>query len=588
MRDSSPLIERLLAPLAEGRNCRAHGVGTLDESGIERVLSYRQLSEAGLRMSAALNALGARAGDLALVALPATGDYLALLVGCVLSGVVPCTVPPPLKRASGSGPQVLEVACRLYRPRFVFTASAHVAELEAQLRDTGARVIDVGILHAASTGAEPRLALRGAGDTHHIQLTSGSTSHPKAAVISHRNVAANIAGIANACGYSKHAADNTVIWLPLHHDMGLVSLLLHLYYRTSLRLMPSMSFVRNPLGWLRRIAHARSTIAVAPTFALRYCVRRFNAATMDGADFSHLRTFLVGAERVDRATLSDFASTFAPYGFHASALQPCYGMAEATLAVTLHRSFDTPNAPAFTHVIADRIDTATLARHRRAAPAPDGHTGATDTLLAVGAPLDDMAYEIRDAQGRLAAEREAGEIFIRGASVMQGYLPSAGAPAPQPFDAHGWFATGDIGYVSGGQLFILGRKKEIIIIRGTNYFPHEIEETIDSHPAVYKGACIAVGIHDETQGTENLVVLVEAHANHVSRDSRAELQARMQQRLGYCAQRIAFVEPGALPRTTSGKPQRLKARAMFVSGELREIAPPPSRRADADRVAPYP
>ncbi|AOJ82039.1 AMP-binding protein [Burkholderia savannae] len=588
MRDSSSLIDKLLAPLGEGRICRAHGIGTLDESGIEHVLSYRQLSEAGLRMSAALNALGARAGDLALLALPATNDYLALLVGCVLSGVVPCTVPAPLKRANGASPQVLEVACQLYRPTFVFTASAHVAELEAQLRGTGARVIDVGILRAASTGAEPRLAPRGRDDTHHIQLTSGSTSHPKAAIISHRNVESNIAGIANACGYSKQAADNTVIWLPLHHDMGLVSLLLHLYYGTSLRLMPSMSFVRNPLGWLKRIAHTRSTIAVAPTFALRYCVRRFNAAAMEDADFSHLRTFLVGAERVDRATLADFAATFTPYGFHASALQPCYGMAEATLAVTLHRSIDAPATRAFAHVIADRIDTATLAQHHRATPVPDSHAGATDTLLAVGAPLDQMAYEIRDAQGRAVAERDTGEIFIRGASVMQGYLPSADAPAPQPFDAHGWFATGDIGYVSGGQLFILGRKKEIIIIRGTNYFPHEIEETIDGHPAVYKGACIAVGIHDETQGTENLVVLVEAHANRVNSDSRAELQTRMQQRLGYCAQRIAFVEPGALPRTTSGKPQRLKARAMFMSGELREIAPPPSRLPGVERLAPQP
>jgi acyl-CoA synthetase (AMP-forming)/AMP-acid ligase II len=585
MRECSSLIEKLLNPLEDDGTDLSHGIGTFDERGAEHFMSFRQLSKAGLHTSAALNALGVQVGDLVLLALPASADYLGLLIGCVLSGVVPCTVPTPIKRTNTSAPQVVEVACQLYRPKLVFADSVHVADLERQLRGTGARVIDIAVLRAASAGAQPRLVLRTADDIHHVQLTSGSTSHPKAAIITHRNVAANISGIAHACGYSQGADDNTVIWLPLHHDMGFVSLLLHLYFKTNLRLMPSMSFVRNPLGWLKRIAQNRSTIAVAPTFALRYCVRRFNAATMQDADFSHLQTFLIGAERVDQSTLRDFTDTFQPYGFKASSLQPCYGMAEATLAVTLHRSAGSPATTDFTYVLADRIDTATLAKHQHARPVPESHTDATDTLLAVGMPLPEMEYEIRDSHGNLVEERQLGEIFIRGSSVTRGYLPSADNPVAQPLDAQGWLATGDIGYTSQKHLFILGRKKEIIIIRGTNYFPHEIEETIDKHPAVYKGACIAVGIHDETQGTENLVVLVEAHVNHVNSDSRAELQTQMQQRLGYCAQKIAFVEPGTLPRTTSGKPQRLKARAMFVSGELREILPTVERRVEIDQFA---
>ena len=543
---TSPVLDSLLTPL-KGSGAERR-ITFVSESGHESSMSYAELMQQALERCAALMALDVREHDLVMLAYPSSEEYVALLLGCVLAGVVPCTMPMPGKRLLDTTNNVIDVACRLYRPRVLFTTDGCVEALRPLSAEIGMRVVgSSGVLEAAGN-APARLTTKGLEAPHHVQLTSGSVAHPKAAVLSHRNVLDNVRGIARALDYDSEV-DRTVLWLPLYHDMGLITLLSTLHHQSALTLMQPGSFIRNPLGWLKRIATSGSSTTVTPTFALRYCLRRFHAERMQGVDLSGCRHLVIGAERVDEETLREFVHTFAPYGFRGAALQPCYGMAETTLAATMQRVKELPEpAPPANSLYFARSDEQ------------------AQGSVSVGKPLDGMEVAIRDEQGLPLGERTTGEVFLRGTSVMLGYLPTQTEPAPTVVDANGWLATGDVGYVADGQLFILGRKKEIIIIRGLNYFPQEIEEAIADHPIISKDGCAAVGVHDDAQGTENLVLLIEAPAGDVTPAVRAQLQALLLQRIGFAAHDLVFVQPGALPRTTSGKLQRLKCRELFVAG----------------------
>jgi acyl-CoA synthetase (AMP-forming)/AMP-acid ligase II len=559
----SPIIASLLEPLddstASGRLAGSREIRFIADSGHDSRISYRELAGLALQRCAALRALDLREGDLVMLSHPASADYVALFLGCILAGVVPCTMPMPGKHMLETTNDVIDVACALYRPRALFTTDDGRDRLAAMPAMRGTRLIgQTEVLQASSSGARPALTEKSSSEPHHVQLTSGSVSHPKAAVISHHNVWSNVHGIVAAMG-SNPVDDRTVLWLPLYHDMGLITLLTNIHYQSTLLLMQPASFIRNPLGWLKRMATTGATITVAPTFALRYCLRRFNAERVRGIDLGAIRNFVIGAEHVDEDTVQEFARTFEPYGLHGSALQPCYGMAESTLAVTMQQV----GARGERHAPAPRSELRFVRRDRFE----------SRTRLSVGRPIAGMEVAIRDAAGLELAERQAGEIMIRGSSVMLGYLPAApraaAAPPPPPVSGDGWLATGDIGYRAEGHLFILGRMKEIIIIRGCNYFPDEIEAAVSDHAIMSRDGCAAIGVHDEAQGTEQLVLLVETAAECATAAARAELQALLVQRIGFAAQELIFLHPGALPRTTSGKLQRLKCREMFVAGALR-------------------
>jgi acyl-CoA synthetase (AMP-forming)/AMP-acid ligase II len=543
-----------------------HGMTFVDDAGNDERISYRELAEQALLHAGALRELGIRENDLVMLALPASVAHVSMLMGCVVLGALPCTVPLPGKRMVTTATHVVDVACDMYRPKLLIATDACAPSLVSMSQRTGVRVIDETALAAVlAVGTAPIISAKADNDAHHVQLTSGSISYPKAAVLSHRNVIANSLGIGGSVGFDTERGDRTASWLPLYHDMGLLTLLSNLHYRSPLLMMQPSSFIRNPLGWLKRVATARATTTSVPTFALRYCVRRFNEIAMAGIDLSACRNIFIGGERVDESTLHAFADTFSPYGLERSALQPCYGMAESTLAVTMHRAWHEGRVDGYPYVIADRIDTRDLIEQRRAVQA---QTQDGEAVLAVGTPIPGMDYAIVGDHGDALDDRHVGEVSVRGTSVMLGYLNAGDGSLTTPFNPDGWFATGDIGYAANGQLFILGRKKEIIIIRGCNYFPHEIEEALGTHRVMQKGNCIAFGLHDEAAGTERLIVAVETRPADATAKTRAELQTLLQQHIGFSAQEIVFVEAGGLPRTTSGKLQRLKCKAQYEAGTL--------------------
>ena len=284
---------------------------------------------------------------------------------------------------------------------------------------------------------------------------------------------------------------------------------------------------------------------------------------MKDVDLSKLRNIFVGAERVDEVCLRDFAQTFSPHGLSRSALQPCYGMAESTLAVTMHNTNFNYDEQALSYVISDRIDSGSVIDHWQARRADD-NSRRVETVLSMGRPISGMQVAVRALDNSDAKDREVGEIFIRGTSVMSGYLPAEGQA--EHYQSGDWFATGDIGYRVDEHLFVLGRKKELIIIRGSNYFPHEIEDVIALHPLLASGgnAIAAFGIYDEAQRTESLAILVELDAKQNQLELRTQLQNQLRDKFGFGAHAINFVPPGSLPRTTSNKLKRLECRTIYL------------------------
>jgi Acyl-CoA synthetases (AMP-forming)/AMP-acid ligases II len=482
----------------------------------------------------------------------------------VLIGALPCTVALPGRLMADSPRNQIHVACQLFAPRLLIASESNTPALQSLLARMPVRVVSSAEVRVAASAGFPVRVERCQPDSgHHVQLTSGSTGRPKAAILSHRNVIANVRGIGGVVGYSAERGDASASWLPLHHDMGLVTLLSNLYYQAPLLLMQPASFIRNPLGWLKRMSSFGATTTAAPTFALQYCIRRYREASMKEVDLHKLRNIFVGAERVDEVCLRDFAQTFAPHGLSRSALQPCYGMAESTLAVTMHNTNFNYDKQALAYVIADRIDSGAVIDHWQARRA-DENTRRVETVLSMGRPIEGMQVAVKALDRSDAKDREVGEIFIRGTSVMSGYLPAAGQA--EPYQSGDWFATGDIGYRVDEHVFVLGRKKELIIIRGSNYFPHEIEDVIAAHPLLASGgnAIAAFGIYDEAQRTESLAIMIELDAKQAQIELRTQLQNQLRDKFGFGAHAITFVAPGSLPRTTSNKLKRLECRTIYL------------------------
>ena len=558
------MIDSILSALDNPQQSALRTITVIEENGEEKSISYAALAQQALAVSSALIELGVVRNDLVILALPASIDQLLLHTGCVLIGALPCTVALPGRLMADSPRNQIYVACQLFAPRLLIASESNAPALQSLLARMPVRVISSAEVSVAANAGLPIHVQRCQADSgHHVQLTSGSTGRPKAAILSHGNVIANVRGIGGVVGYSADRGDASASWLPLNHDMGLVTLLSNLYYQAPLLLMQPASFIRNPLGWLKRMASFGATTTAAPTFALQYCIRRYREASMKDVDLGKLRNIFVGAERVDEACLRDFAQTFSPHGLSRSALQPCYGMAESTLAVTMHNTTFNYDDQALAYVIPDRIDSASLIDHWQARRADD-NSQRVETVLSMGRPIAGMQVAVRALDSSDAKDREVGEIFIRGSSIMSGYLPAEGQT--EHYQSGDWFATGDIGYRVDEHLFVLGRKKELIIIRGSNYFPHEIEDVIASHPLLASGgnAMAAFGVYDETQRTESLVILIELDTKQNQIELRTQLQLTLRDKFGFGAHAITFVPPGSLPRTTSGKLKRLECRNIYL------------------------
>ncbi|MBR1174745.1 fatty acyl-AMP ligase [Bradyrhizobium sp. KB893862 SZCCT0404] len=558
------LVAVLARRAAEQADDRAY-VFVSDRGTEEAALTFRQLHDAASALATRLSA-AARPGDRAILVFPPGLEFLVAFFGCLMAGIIAVPMMMPRRNSARDASAAILANCT---PALALTTSAFAlrGDLQARFALANIRWIEVDLGH---DGAAADLPAPAPDDIAFLQYTSGSTSEPKGVMVSHANLLANLEMILLALGNTRQST--YVNWVPLYHDMGLIlNALQTLYVGAACVLMAPNAFMQRPLGWLRAISQYRAEVACGPNFGFDLCVSRYRADQMSGIDLSSLRIALNGAEPVHAETIDRFIATFAPHGFDPRAMYPAYGMAEATLLISGARR-------------GDGHATRTVSRAALQAHAAETPSGDDDAQIVVGCgrALEGERIAIVDPEKRTRLPADhVGEIWVSGANVARAYWRSEeasrdGLNAEISGEDGPWLRTGDLGFLDeSGELFVTGRIKDLIIIRGINHYPQDIERTVQSLDAALRENCgAAFSVPDET-GEETLVIVqeVERTARHAidAEETKGRIREAVADNHELSARHVALIRPGTLPKTTSGKIQRKLARRLWLEGGFEEI-----------------
>ncbi len=545
----------VLARLPRGE---ARGFRFIGRDRVERYYPYEALEAEAYRRAAFLAAMGLVKGDRVALIIQEPHEFVLSLLGAIVGGFVPVPIFP---RASFKNVDAYVDTLA----HIVSTSGARIAlcmegnrEIVAQLPGRVACLERIACVETAFDGPTPPYtrAQIAPDDLCFLQFTSGSTNKPKGVMVTHRNLVANASSFLGPGGLDRGPNEVGVSWLPLFHDMGLIGFVLGtLVADIQAVIMPTESFARSPGLWLETVSKYRGTVTYAPNFAYGLVTKRVKDKDLANLDLSSLRIAGCGAEPIRAQTLIDFAKKFAPAGLRPHALLPSYGMAESTLAITFH-PLDTP-------MIVDRVDPEAMKRGEARPAAPDAPMALE--VVCCGHPFPGHELAIVDEAGNHLPERRVGEVLTRGPSVTPGYYqnPEATAEALE----NGWLHTGDLGYLADGNLYICGRMKDLIIIRGANFYPQDIEWVVGDLPGVRRGNVVAFSVMRD--GTEELVVAAEAGSQDAAR-LREDIPRAIAEAFGLQVHHVAIVGVGELPKTSSGKAQRRKSKALYETGELHE------------------
>ncbi|PWT93818.1 MAG: hypothetical protein C5B56_00115 [Proteobacteria bacterium] len=547
----------------------------------EVALTFGELYAAGQRFAAELARRGIPVGGRVALMLPTSRAFFVSYIGILLAGAVPVPIYPPfradrIEEYAARQAAILQNAevCLL----LTFRRAEGVAKLLKPRVPSLASVVDAEKLIEAADKAPPPapgalpLHLTGsrarkASDIALLQYTSGSTGDPKGVILTHASLLANMRAIGEALQLSPN--DVGVSWLPLYHDMGLIgawlTLLLH---GIPVAILSPLAFLTRPERWLWAFHRHRATLTAAPNFAYELCVRKIADSDIEGVDLSSIRAALNGAEPVNPETLDRFAQRFARYGFRREAQLPVYGLAEASLAVTV--------PPLGRGPLVDRIVRETFAAEGRAVPAaPEDRTAIA--FVSSGKPLPRHDVMIVDERGNCVPDRIEGFLWFRGASATGGYYRNPAATQsllPQGVAGcsgeYPWVNSGDRAYSADGEVYVTGRVKDIIIKGGRNLYPHEVEELAARADGIRKGCIVAFGLKDEAQGTEKLLVVAEVREQDPRRKAAIASAVRdnITQGLGLPPDQVELIPPGSIPKTSSGKLRREETRNLYLAGKL--------------------
>jgi fatty-acyl-CoA synthase len=534
------------------------GLNFHDPRGVlVRPYTFRELRDDALAMARRLVAEGVKPQDrIALVA--ETGpEFAALFFGAVYAGAWPVPLPLPTSFGGrGSYIDQLKVQLESADPTHLF----YPAELASMAGDAAEAAGVKGVAwEEFAAGAAPDAALPAANpeDIAYLQYSSGSTRFPHGVAVTHRGLLNNLA--AHSHGMKLCATDRCISWLPWYHDMGLVGCLLSpIANQVSTDYLKTEDFARRPLAWLDLISRNPGTsMSYSPTFGYDICARRIGSLSKvsERFDLSRWRVAGNGADMIRPDVMQAFVDAFHEAGFNAKNFVPSYGLAEATLAVSI--------MPPGEGIVVELVEETTLAGDGKI------HRDRPQRYRAIvncGKPARGMEVEIREEDGTPLSDRQIGKVWCRGTSVMVGYFRDEEATAAC-MDADKWLDTGDMGYMSAGYLYIVGRAKDMIIINGKNHWPQDIEWAVEQIPGFKAGDIAAFSI--TTGGEETPAVLVQCRTSDSQERSRLRdtIRERVRAITGMnCV--VELVPPRTLPRTSSGKLSRAKARSLYLTGEI--------------------
>jgi 1-acyl-sn-glycerol-3-phosphate acyltransferase len=557
--NSSQTLTEVLEWHLQSHPDRPH-IQLYDEADAGETLSYRELYRGAAAVAAGLQEDGLGRGDTVALMLPTGRDYFFSFFAVLLAGGVPVSLYPPVRISQLEDHlrrhQKILANCGATRLIAFDQVKAFSQLLKANLPSL-TRVTTADQL--ANPGAEQSSLPRLTGDDiAFLQYTSGSTGNPKGVVLTHRNLLSNI----RAIGERMQATSKDVIvsWLPLYHDMGLIGCWLgSLYYSCLFVVMSPMDFIARPERWLWAIHRYRGTISAAPNFAYELCLNRIQQSQLEELDLGSWRVACNGAEAVSPQTVQRFIAAFAPYGFRAEAMMPVYGLAENTVGL----SFPPLGRPP----LIDRVQRERFSTSGIADPATEDDDNALE-FVACGTPLQGNEVRVADEFDSELPPRREGQLQFHSPSATRGYFNNP-EETKRLFRGE-WLDSGDRAYMAGGDIYITGRRKDIIIHGGRNLYPQELEAAVGDLPGIRKGCVAVFGSTDANTGTEQLIILAETRVTEQKERDKlhSKINITAMDLVGSPADRIVLAPPHTVLKTSSGKVRRAATRQAYEQGRL--------------------
>lgn len=513
---------------------------------LEAVLEYRDLQSKAIAGARRLLSLNLNKGDRVAIIAETSVGFVEAFFSCQYAGLVAVPLAIPMgvgQRDSYTAKlQGLLASCK---PAAIISSNEWLSLINVVNIDSPT----IHILSNEDFNALPEmdieLQLPSPDDIAYLQYTSGSTRFPRGVIITHREVMANLRAISHD-GIKLRDGDRCISWLPFYHDMGLVGFLLTpMATQLSVDYLSTQDFAMRPMQWLKLISKNRCTVSVAPPFGYNLCLRRVNDKDLAELDLSCWRVAGVGAEPISAEQLNQFGECFSKAHFDSKAFMPCYGLAENALAVSFGEE------AIGTQI--NEVDRDILENQGRAV-APTKGTRAVSTFVNCGKALPGHLIEIRNEVGMPLPEQEIGHIYISGPSLMSGYFQDLASQ--RDIKSTGWMDTGDLGYLLNGYLYVTGRIKDLIIIRGRNIWPQDIEYIAEQEPEIHSGDAIAF-----VTSQEQIILQIQCRVGSEQRRAQIvhSLTARIQSEFGVSAD-IELLPPHSIPRTSLGKPARAEAK----------------------------
>ncbi|MHB1220591.1 MAG: AMP-binding protein [Gammaproteobacteria bacterium] len=528
-----------------------------NEMGEEQVIHYGQLFEEAKKIARGIYKQGIQPGETIGIMLPTSEDFFYAFCGILLAGAIPVPIYPPyrpdrIEEYAKREAKILQNA----QARLLITFSQaealsnilriFIPSLKGVTTVKNLQLLEGPLQEISIESSDPAL----------IQYTSGSTGDPKGVLLTHENMLANIRAIIHAI--PAKPTDVEVSWLPLYHDMGLMSWLGSLYLGIPITILSPLTFLTRPERWLWAIHYHRGTLSGGPNFAYELCVKKINPEDIEGLDLSSWRFAFNGAEAINPKTLERFSKKFSRYGFRAEAFAPVYGLAEATVGLTFPTKSRAPRV--------DKIQRDIFEKEGKAIPSASEKN--ILEFVGCGEPLLDHKIRIVDNAGQVLEDRVVGNLQFKGPSAMQGYFNNPEATQKAYHD--GWWDTGDLGYRSDNEIFVTGRKKDLIIKAGRHLYPEEAEDIVSQIPSIRKGCVIAFGVSDPDSGTEKLIIVAETYELDKKKQQsiRSDVIEKMGIQIGIPPDTVILVPPRTIPKTSSGKLQRSECKKSYLEGKL--------------------